>query len=138
MPQGGGFLFPANKGGPIHQKVLGVEVYACSGRSTSKIYKGRKVCPVVIPKKWPGKAWGPHDLRRTARTFLGDLNCPFEVGESIVAHKLPGEGSTYNQSTYRPQKVEWLTKLNEYLDKLHAAKNLLALSGSAPHKTGSR
>lgn len=138
IPQNDGFLFPAKTGGPIQQKVLGVEIYACSGRSKSKIYKGRKVCPVVIPKKWPGKPWGAHDLRRTARTFLGDLNCPFEVGESIVAHKLPGEGSTYNQSTYRPQKVEWLTQLNEYLDKLHAAKNLLTLSGSGRQKSGSR
>ena len=130
IPEQGGYLFPARRGDkPIDQKVIGVEVYACSGRSKAKAFEKRRVCPIVYPKNWPGKAWGPHDLRRTARTFLGDLNCPFEVGEAIIAHKLPGVASTYNQATYSAQKIEWLTRLNEYLDKLEAAHNLSALGG---------
>ena len=129
IPDQGGYLFPSRRGGgPIQQKVLGVEVYSCSGRSKAKAFAKRPVCPIVYPKKWPGKAWAPHDLRRTARTFLGDLNCPFEVGEAIVAHKLPGVAGTYNQSAYRAQKIEWLTKLNEHLDTLEAARNLIALN----------
>ena len=128
MPEKAGPLFPSRNGGPIQQKVLGVEIYSCSGRSKSAVYKGRKICPVVEPKKWPGQAWGPHDLRRTARTFLGDLGCPFEVGEAILAHKLPGVAGIYNQSEYLPKKIEWLTRLNDYLDKLRDATNLVALS----------
>ena len=126
-PEGGGFLFPSRRGGPISQKVLGLEVYARSGRSKLQTFKGRKVCPVVVPRKWPGQAWTPHDLRRTARTLLGDLGCPFEVGEAILAHALPGVAGTYNRSAYVPQKIEWLARLNEYLDQLKATKNLVAL-----------
>ena len=129
IPEGGGYLFPSRGGGggPISQKALGLAVYTCSGKSKAKAFAGRRVCPVVTPKKWPGQSWAPHDLRRTARTFLGDLNCPFEVGEAITAHALPGVASRYNQAEYRAQKIEWLTRLGEYLDRLHAARNLVAI-----------
>ncbi|HVY08490.1 MAG TPA: site-specific integrase [Burkholderiales bacterium] len=128
-PKDEGFLFPSRNGGAIDQKVLGVEVYACSGRSKSDTYKTRKHCPIVEPKKWPGLPWAPHDLRRTARTFLANLNCPFEVGEAILAHKLPGVSATYNQSAYREQKLEWLTKLNDYLDRLSGTVKFTVLQG---------
>jgi integrase len=128
VPDSGGYLF-ASRGGdrPILEKVIGIETYSRSGRSDSKVYKGRKICPVVYPRKWPSVAWTPHDLRRTARTFLGEMNCPFEVGEAILAHALPGVASTYNQAQYDQQKVEWLTKLGDHLDKLAAAHNVVAL-----------
>jgi len=30
--------------------------------------------------------WTSHDLRRTTRTGLARLGCPFEIGESILGH----------------------------------------------------
>jgi len=107
----GGWLFPHKDGDkPIAQKVLGVEVYACSGRSKAAAYKSRRVCPV--------KDWAPHDLRRTARTMLAEMGCPFEVGEAILAHQLPGVAGVYARAEHAAAKVDWLTKLGRYLDKL--------------------
>lgn len=115
LPDSAGFIFPSRDASkPIAQKVLGVEVFACSGRSKAKAYASRRVCPVGD--------WAPHDLRRTARTLLGELDCPFEVGEAILAHKLPGVAGTYNRAKYATAKVEWLTRLNEQLDRAAAPR----------------
>jgi integrase len=100
--------------------VLGVEVYACSGRSKAPAYAHRKACPVG--------GWAPHDLRRTARTLLAELGCPFEIAESILAHRLPGIAGVYNKAGFESERVEWLTRLNEYLDRLAAANNLVVLA----------
>jgi len=74
----------------IEQKVLGVEVYAHAGRSKAAAYARRRMCPV--------RDWAPHDLRRTARTLLAELGCPFEVGEAILAHTLPGVARVYSRA----------------------------------------
>lgn len=124
LPQGGGYLFPSRvKDKPIKQKVVGVEVYACSGQSTAAAYARRRVCPVGD--------WAPHDLRRTARTLLADLECPFEVGEAILAHALPGVAAVYNRSDYRVAKIEWLMSLGRKLDALAADRPTLALVAAA-------
>lgn len=120
----GGYLFPSREPEkPIQQKVLGVEVYACSGRSTADAYKHRKVCPVAD--------WAPHDLRRTARTLLAELGCPFEVGEAILAHALPGVASVYNRADHVQAKVEWLGQLGRHLDSLGKAQAQLKLAVAA-------
>jgi integrase len=110
----GGYLFPRRDSErPIEQKVLGVEVYATSGRSGAAAYVHRKLCPV--------KGWAPHDLRRTARTMLAELGCPFEVGEAILAHTLPGVAAVYSRAAHNAARIEWLTKLNNHLDALSNA-----------------
>lgn len=120
MPETGGYLFPAKTGGKsIAQKVLGVEVYSHSGRSTSESYKYRRVCPVAD--------WAPHDLRRTARTLLADLGCPYEVAEAILAHTLPGVAGVYNRAQYDSAKIEWLNKLGDHIDSLAAAQANLSV-----------
>lgn len=123
MPEGGGYLFAGRSGTPIAQKVLGVEVFACSGKSDAPIYAGRKVCPV--------SGWSPHDLRRTARTLLSELGCPFEIGEAILAHKLGGIAGAYNKAEHLAGRVEWLTKLGDRLDSLTESRAALALAGGA-------
>ncbi|MEO6745730.1 MAG: tyrosine-type recombinase/integrase [Caldimonas sp.] len=108
------FLFPARDGETsIAQKVLGVEVYAHSGRSEARAYVGNRTCPV--------NDWAPHDLRRTARTLLAELGCPFEVAELILAHALPGVAAVYNRAKYEAEKVIWLGRLNDQLDELGGA-----------------
>ena len=37
-----------------------------------------------------------HDLRRTTRTGLARLGCPFEIGVSILGHRLPGVVGVYD------------------------------------------
>ena len=109
IPEAGGYLFPSRRGDkPIDQKVLGVEVYACSGRSEAKAYQARKVCPV--------SAWAPHDLRRTARTLLAELGCPHEIGEAMLHHRLPGVAGIYNKATHMQARIELLGRLGDYLD----------------------
>lgn len=115
MPEKAGYLFPSREESkPIAQKVLGVDVYACSGRSKAAVYKHRKVCPVAN--------WAPHDLRRTARTLLAELGCPYEVAEAILAHTLPGVAGVYNRAQYDAAKVQWLTTLGQQLDGLNKAQ----------------
>lgn len=107
----GGWLFPSGEGkAHLLQKALGVEVYACSGRSSHKVYQHRPKCPVM--------SWAPHDLRRTARTLLGKIGCPPVVGERILAHTLPAIMAVYDVGDYLPERVEWLTKLGAHLDGL--------------------
>lgn len=120
-PDKAGWLFPSrDPEKPIQQKVLGVDVYACSGRSTADAYKHRKVCPVTD--------WAPHDLRRTARTLLAELGCPFEVGEAILAHALPGVAGVYNLAGHAQAKVEWLSRLGHHLDDLSRAQAKLKVA----------
>jgi len=125
LPEKLGPLFPSTRepGRSIEQKVLGVEVYACSGRSKANAYKSRRVCPV--------SGWSPHDLRRTARSLLQELGCPYDVGEAILAHALPGVGAVYARSRLVEQKVLWLGRLNEHLDRLAVARAALILATQA-------
>jgi integrase len=108
--KGNGHWFPSRAGGHIAQKVLGVEVYAHSGRSAAKTYSGKSICPV--------KNWAPNDLRKTARSHLAAIGCPFEVGENILHHKIPGVGGLYNQHKYLNEKRYWLQKLADHYEKL--------------------
>jgi len=107
----------------IEQKVLGVEVYAHAGRSKAAAYAQKRVCPV--------RDWAPHDLRRTARTLLAELGCPFEVGEAILAHRLPGVAGVCNRAGYEAQKIEWLGKLGDHLDALAASHNVVSMNRRA-------
>jgi len=107
----------------IEQKVLGVEVYAHAGRSKAAAYARKRVCPV--------RDWAPHDLRRTARTFLAELGCPFEVGEAILAHTLPSVAGVYNRAGYEAQRIEWLGKLGDHLDALAASQNVVLVNKRA-------
>jgi integrase len=108
--KGGGVWFPSRAGGPVKQKILGVEVYAHSGASMAKAYAHKKVCPV--------KNWAPNDLRKTARSHLAKLGCPFEVAEGVLHHKIPGVAGLYNRHGYESEKRDWLAKLGAHFDEL--------------------
>ena len=44
-----------------------------------------------------------HDLRRTFRTILGDLDIPPHVAEAMIAHSQRGIERVYNRHDYRQQ-----------------------------------
>jgi integrase len=116
----GEFLFPSPLAGRhIVQKTLGYSVHFHSQSSETRPEIERPRCPV--------DDWAPHDLRRTAATLLGDLQCPFEVIESILAHRLPGVAAKYQRSQYGPQKIEWIGKLNAHIDAIAASETLRQL-----------
>ncbi|HEX8010991.1 MAG TPA: tyrosine-type recombinase/integrase [Casimicrobiaceae bacterium] len=123
---GGEFLFKSEAprgNGHIQQKALGVAVHFHSKRSVTRPEVERARCPV--------EDWAPHDLRRTGATLLGDLGCPFEIIEAILAHRLPGVSSRYQRSKYTTQKVEWLKKLNAHIDAIAASESVRQLHRKA-------
>lgn len=107
-------IFPSRNGGHVEQKALGVEVYAHSGASESKVYANLARCPV--------RGWTPHDLRRTARSLLQSLGCPFEVGERILNHTLPGVAAVYARADLLDERREWLQRLADHVDALASDK----------------
>ena len=92
-----GYLFPRknDQAGPIRQATLAREVY-------------RHVLG----------AWHLHDLRRTTRTNLQRIGCPFEISETILAHKLPGVSSVYARFQYNDEKIKWLSELAGFYDRI--------------------
>lgn len=96
---GPGYLFPQKRNPQKHitQVALSREIYRVDS---------------------PVKDWRLHDLRRTTRTNLQRIGCPFEVSETILAHKLPGVSAVYARFQYNDEKIKWLTKLAEYYDRI--------------------
>lgn len=105
---GKGWLFPAERGGHMQQKVFGQAVHCHMPYSVTRPEQERPRLPVTH--------WAPHDLRRTARTILAALGCPYEIGEAILGHMLPGIGGIYNRHSYDAERRHWLTKLDEKLE----------------------
>ena len=95
-----GYLFPAgrNHDRAMKQVTLAREVYA------KRLDKG--------------DGWHLHDLRRTTRTNLQRIGCPFEISETILAHKLPGVAGVYARYRFEDEKKHWLQALADYYDKL--------------------
>ncbi len=56
-----------------------------------------------------------HDLRRTTRTGLARLGCPFEIGESILGHRLPRVAGVYNVNTCADEMRNWLNRWAEHV-----------------------
>ena len=92
-------LFADKRGHAIRQENLSREVYRKSG---------------VNP-------WRLHDLRRTTRTNLQRIGCPYEASEAILGHKLPGVSGVYARHRFDAEKIEWLDKLSQfYKGVIHA------------------
>ncbi len=107
---GGGYLIPSTKGGQMEQKVIQTAVWTHQPYSTTRPEAERPRLSVTH--------WAPHDLRRTTRTMLAALGCPFEVGEAIIGHMLPGVAGVYNLHKYDEQRRHWLTLLSKKLEEL--------------------
>jgi integrase len=71
--------------------------------------------------------WRPHDLRRTARTFMAKIGVAEEVAERVLGHG-PDDPmiATYNQYPYR---VEMKAALNQWATELER----IVSDGSNPH-----
>ncbi|MGY4831990.1 tyrosine-type recombinase/integrase [Burkholderia pyrrocinia] len=120
---GKGWLFPAERGGHMEQKVFGQAVHFHMPYSETR--------PEQVRPRLPVTHWAPHDLRRTARTMLAALGCPYEIGESIVGHMLSGVGGVYNRHNYDNERRYWLAKLDAKLEDL-ARLNSCFLSPGKP------
>jgi integrase len=54
--------------------------------------------------------WTPHDLRRTARTFMAKIGVPEEHAEAILNHAKQGMKKVYNKYEYQEEKKAALLK----------------------------
>ncbi|AOJ68394.1 alpha/beta hydrolase [Burkholderia sp. ABCPW 14] len=118
---GKGRVFPAERGGHMQQKVFGQAVHFHMPYSETRPEQARPRLPVTH--------WAPHDLRRTARTMLAALGCPYEIGEAILGHMLPGVGGIYNRHSYDAERRLWLTKLDEKLEAVTRSHQLSLSAG---------
>jgi integrase len=57
------------------------------------------------------EGWTLHDLRRTARTLMANLEVADETAERVLGHSLGGLMATYNVSRHRKQKMSALVAL---------------------------
>ena len=99
------YVFPV-RGNPIKQKALSVALFASR--------EAGNACPI--------DRWTSHDLRRTTRTGLARLGCPFETGESILGHRLPGVAGVYNVYSYADEMRKWLDRWAKHVAGIVASR----------------
>lgn len=108
---GKGFLFPSEKGpGHTQQKMVSESVFFRQPYCKIRDNWARPRLTVTH--------WGPHDLRRSARTLLAQLGCPHEIGEAIIGHMLSGVSGIYQLYKFDTERVVWLRKLSDELERL--------------------
>ena len=66
----------------------------------------------------PMQPWTLHDLRRTARTFMGESDVPYHVAEKILGHALAGVAATYDRSKLSAQMTAALATLANYIERI--------------------
>jgi integrase len=66
----------------------------------------------------PIPRWTLHDLRRTARTLMGDAGVRPDIAERVLGHAIPGVGGVYDRSEYLTQKSEALEMLARHIDSI--------------------
>jgi integrase len=65
-----------------------------------------------------------HDLRRTSRSLMADLGIPFDVGEKLLGHKLPGAAAIYDRGGSMEQQRVALEKLAGLIVQLEDGKTI--------------
>lgn len=125
-----GYLFPSTGAmGYSEQKTIGVAVHYLQPYSRTR--------PEDIRARLPVTHWGPHDLRRSARTLLSSMGCPQELGEAVLGHMPTGVAGAYDRHRYDEERVEWLQRLDVRLEELAAARpSSLAAEAPTPASTG--
>ena len=103
------YVFPV-RGRPVQQKALSVALFAAK--------EAGDACLI--------DHWTSHDLRRTTRTGLARLGCPFEIGESILGHRLPGVAGVYNVYAYADEMRKWLDQWARHVAEITAPQAKLA------------
>lgn len=66
----------------------------------------------------PIKNFTPHDLRRSANTFMIPAGVSAEVADRLLGHVQPGMRGVYNKWAYRDEKADAIEKLAIYVEGL--------------------
>jgi integrase len=116
------FCSPAAKDAPIAGHALGTAM-----RRFSESLKERKKEAGVV--SWLRQPPTPHDLRRTLRTRLAELEIQDEHADQIMNHKRRDIGNVhYNKYKYAPQKRAALAAWYKMLEKI-VASNIIPMPG---------
>ncbi len=126
-----GFIFPC----PHTKKIQGIAVNALA-----HVVRRNMVVPVLVNGKPVFDKKGdpvtenklgvtdftPHDLRRTAATFMSQIGFMDEVIDSVLNHTKQGIIRTYNLNKYDKEKQQaleaWERKLNSIINAIESAK----------------
>ncbi len=86
---------------------------------------------IAVLSDGPIPAWCNHDLRRTMRTHLSELDIMDEVAEAVIGHAPPQLVRTYNQSDRLRVKLDalnrWQGALRLIVDPAAAKDNVVAI-----------
>jgi integrase len=104
MVQGCPFVFAGARGGHFNGVSYGKLQF---DQKCAKVNGGMSLDPWVL-----------HDLRRSARSALSELEVSLEVAEAVLGHARPGLEGTYNRATLDGLKAEALAKLARYIEGL--------------------
>lgn len=96
---GGSEWVIAGKNGPVTDKVF--------GRAMKRLFEQGilEIDPAT-----------PHDLRRTLRSHLDDLDVDPHISEKCLNHSLGKIAETYNKNQMLPQRMEALEKWGDFVD----------------------
>jgi len=76
--------------------------------------------------------WTIHDLRRTARTLMGQAGVPSEYAETAIGHIKQGVEGTYDRHQYRTEKQTAFARLADLIDRIvNPGANLVAFAERA-------
>jgi integrase len=70
--------------------------------------------------------WTPHDLRRTAATYMGRMGVPRSVIARVLNHADSGVTAVYDRSTGEPEIEDALRRWDRRLDEILAGPEALA------------
>jgi integrase len=85
------------------------------GKAMNHYSQGKDELAKLLPDM---PRWTLHDLRRTARTLMGDAGIRPDIAERVLGHAIPGVGGVYDRSEYLPQKSEALEMLARHIESI--------------------
>ena len=97
------------------------------GKAMNAYSQGKDELSKLLQPSMP--RWTLHDLRRTARTLMGDAGGRPDIAERVLDHAIPGVGGVYDRSEYFTQKSDALEMLARHIVSIvqPASENVLPL-----------
>jgi|SRR5579863_19712 len=86
-----------------------------AGKALNHFSQGKAELDELLPEM---PNWTLHDLRRTARTLMGDAGVRPDIAERVLGHAIPGVGGVYDRSQYLEQKTEALEMLARQIESI--------------------
>jgi integrase len=114
--------------GKLAKEKVGKDLIFRSSKTNGLISGWNRLIPRAA--KLAGVDFRLHDLRRTARTLLSQLDVPEDIAELCIGHRRANLVARYNKDDAWPQRVRAFKLLDEKLSAIvgHEPGNVVALS----------